>query len=191
MDKHWWRNWKRTRQKKWVDWKVIIRCQYFGVKKRGGNAGTYSWDLRGGGGGGITIEKIPDLWWLVEHIDIRSRIPVQIVANKAQHMCHTFIHSFTYCRLHVGLLGILHLHHMCHTYIYIAVTSHVLQIHSFIQIATCTTHILLHAVTSHVRHIHSFIHSVTHTRSTFMLQNMSVTTLSGKFSLENSDPWKL
>ncbi len=101
---------------KWVDWKVIIRCQYFGVKKRGGDAGTYSWDL-GVGGGGITIEKIPDLRWLEEHIGIRSRIPVQIVANKAQHMCYTFIHSFTYCTLHVGLLDILY-------FIYITCATH-------------------------------------------------------------------
>ncbi len=151
----------------------------------------------GGGGRGTTIEKIPDLWWLVEHIDIRSQIPVQIVAYKAQHMCYTFIHSFTYCTLHVGLLvlDILHLHHMCHTYIYIC--SHI----------TCATNSFIHsdrhmcyAYINSCSHItcatHSFIHTVIHTRSAlkkYVSHNFTSqgTPFLGKFSFENSDPWKL
>ncbi len=128
-------------------------------------------------------------------------------------MCYKFIYSFTYCTLHVGLLDILHLHHMCHTCIYIAVTSYVLQIHSFIHLLYIACGTLEHSsFSSHVPHIHlysshitcatnsfihsdrhmcyayinscshitcathSFIHSVTHTRSTFLLKNMSVIT---------------
>ncbi len=121
--------------------------------------------LRFGGGGGITIEKIPDLWWLVEHIDIRSRIPVQIVANKAQHMCHTFIHSFTYCTLHVGLLDI-----------YTSFTSHVPHRHLYSSHITCATNSFIHsdrhmcyAYINSCSHItcatHSFIHSFSYTYS--------------------------